>query len=260
MTRILPLLVLIGLWSCSKDEKCDDPLSLNPGISTTCQYVDSSQHALYFKFTGTWCPPCGSDGAIKMRNTLQANEGLIGMEIHYNDEMKSAIGYKFISQFAINEFPSFILNNDENVEVEEALNRIPQVGIFHEYKVQGDQLVVTGTAKALWTLPGPEYFIAIYLLEDGYVAPQYANDHTAHPEWEYRNQRYPEYIHNRIFRDEASGNAFGRLLHSGIWLKDQTVEFSTSIDIPEDVKGEVYPVTVIWQKENRRYSFLNAVK
>ncbi|MDX1684366.1 MAG: hypothetical protein R3275_03965 [Saprospiraceae bacterium] len=244
--------------SCQKEENCNMPGALNPGENADCVFADTVQHALFFKFTGTWCPPCGSEGAITMREALNAHPQAIGIEVHYNDEMKSAVGYKFISHFGIQEFPSFRVNNDEVSSLEEAFERESTIGIYHAHSVSEEVMKVSGSVRALVDLSGPEYHISVYLMEDGYVAPQYATDHSAYPEWTFRNQHYPEYIHKRILRGEAADHIFGRSLHSGAWLKGEVVKFESEIDIPPGVRGELYPVVVIWEKENRRYRFLNA--
>lgn len=260
MRLISWLLPLALLFSCSKDDQCGDPASLNYDRSEECVYADSTQHAIFFKFTGTWCPPCGSRAAVKMRNTLADNPGTIGIEVHYNDEMKSDVGYKFITHFGIGAFPRFRINNDEVFLLEHALEKTPEVGMHLEHRVKDEKIHVSGMAKALSDLEGPEYNIAIYLLEDGYVAPQYADDHSAFPEWEYRNGRYPNYIHKRILRAELSGNTFGRLLHTGSWNKGEILPFEAEMDIPEEIEGEVYVVAVIWRRENRMSHFVNAFR
>ena len=144
--RLLLSLCLALFVACSPETECTDPDSVNFGTSETCIYADTSQYALFFKFTGTWCPPCGSSGAVRMKKTLTSDPHIIGIEVHHQDEMTSAIGNKFISHFGINLFPSFRINNDER-SLSGALTRKADIGLHVAYKQSDEKLIVTSQIK-----------------------------------------------------------------------------------------------------------------
>ena len=96
-------------------------------------------------------------------------------------------------------------------------------------------------------------------MEDDRIAPQYATDHSAYPEWKYENGRYPEYRHTNILRDEATGLTFGTLFHQGPLSKSQSFTHRTELAFNESY-GVLYPLVVIWKKEQGIYSFVNARK
>jgi hypothetical protein len=193
-----------------------------------------------------------------MKETLASNERVIGIEVHHQDEMTSAIGNKFISHFSINSFPSFRVNNDKST-LTSTLTRKPEVGLYLSHKRSGNSLVIESYVKALMDLKASEYYIAVYIMEDGKVAPQYADDHSAYPNWTYENKRYPGYVHDNILRDEASNQTFGQLLHNGPMRKDLVFKHTVEIDISQEFI-DVYPLLVIWKRENREYTFVNALR
>ncbi len=251
-------LILAFLFNgCSKDQKCNDPTSVNYEEVDKCLYTDSSQHALYFKFTGTWCPPCGSSGAIKMRRDLDDNPRAIGIEVHYNDEMSNPISNKWVSHFGNTTFPSFYVNNDEG-SLSNALSAAAQVGMAIDYEIEGDDMLVSTYMKALQDIPEKDYYIAVYLLEDGYVSEQYATDHSAFPEWEFRNGRYPEYIHYRTLRSEAVGQIFGQAFYKGLWNDQEVRSFETKLNVPQGTTGTLYPVVGLWERIDRINHLVNA--
>ena len=248
------MLLILG---CTKDQKCDDPISVNYEESSTCLYVDSTQKALYFKFTGTWCPPCGASGAIKMRQDIKDNVGSIGVEVHYNDEMASDICNKFVSHFGNTTFPSFYVNNDEGA-LPTALSTAPIVGMVIDHSVSDNEMSISCYMKALDDIPDKEYYIAVYILEDGHIAEQYATDHSAFPALEYRNGRYPKYVHDRILRAEVSGNIFGQSFYKGVWHADETRSYEVKFDLPEGTTGVLYPVVGLWERSDRTNFLINA--
>lgn len=248
------------LFSCQKDSSCEDPTALNVDSSSDCIYADSSQSALYFKFTGTWCPPCGSGGAIKMKKNLQENPNLIGIEVHYNDKMSSDISNKWVTFHKVNRYPTFIVNEGSSVSIPGALSKKAAVGFYQTYEVSGASMKVVGKVKALEDLPEGTYEIATYLMEDGFVEPQYASDHSAHPEWTFENGQYPNYIHDNIIRAEANDYIFGRVLREGDWKKGEIIDYEVEMDVFASIRGDVYPVTVIWKNENGHREFVNAIR
>ena len=250
---------IIVCSSCVKDASCDDPASINFGASEACIFIDSTSHALLFKMTGTWCPPCGSWGAIEMKNRLSKYPSAIGIEVHFNDNMSSEVSNKWVSHFANIDFPEFYWNNDVS-SVDQLLTTKPRLGLAMSYEKKGGKMTVQTTVKALEASLSSDLFIAVYLLEDGVIENQYATDHSAHPEWEYRNGRYPNYVHDRVLRGEASNYIFGRSFRQDQWLKGEIVELHSELDLADEFGQDLYPVVAIWENNSGTFTLINALK
>lgn len=192
-----------------------------------------------------------------MRNALNMYPQLIGIEVHHQDEMTTPLGNKWVTYFANTNFPSFYVNTGD-VDIEEALTGQPEFGLVTSSDLGKSELEVKVWIEALKDLPARNVHLAIYLMEDGYVAPQYATNNSAHPEWEYRGGRYPEYIHNRVFRDEAHGHIFGASLSQSAWSKGDQLTYEVSLPFPEDFQGHLYPIAVLWENDKGHFTFLKA--
>jgi hypothetical protein len=255
--RILLVFALACLlFSCSKDESCNDPQSLNFGDSGDCEYVNSEQHALYFKFTATWCAPCGAWGAKRMKSDLEEHPTLLGLEAHVRDEMSNSIGDELYDHFGIRGVPTFKVNDNDNFRI---LDESPAVGLRTSFDIKGDIMTVNTDIQALDDLPSGEYRLAVYLVEDGHVTRQKASDHTAHPEWEYKNGSYPNYRFSNVLRQEASGSAFGSKLTTGPHDRGEVISRQDQITFDKKYKGDLYPVVALWKIESGKKVMVNAV-
>lgn len=192
-----------------------------------------------------------------MRRDLENNPGAIGIEVHYNDEMANNISNKLVSHFGNTTFPEFYVNNDEG-DLSAAVSGEPAIGMSIDFSTNDDEMSVSCFMKAFQDIPGKDYYLAFYLLEDGYIAEQYATDHSAFPEWEYRNGRYPDYIHRRILRAEAVDQIFGQAFFEGIWDEGEVKSFESNLSIPEGTTGTLYPVVCLWERKNRVNYLINA--
>lgn len=257
LIQFVVILFSLLVISCSKNDSCNDPNAINYDADGNCKYVDTTQRALYIKLTATWCPPCGSSGAIKMKETLKKYENAIGMEVHYNDAMSNNISNGLKNFLKSSALPAFF-SNTKRIPIQNALAQNLEAAFSLDWDRNDDAINLTTHVKAIEELKG-QYFLAAYLMEDGHVAAQKASNHSAHPEWEYKNGQYPKYIHTNILRGEATNSTFGTEVINGTLPKGDVLQHESKINAPYSPQAQIYPVVVLWKKVNGSYEVVNAI-
>jgi len=96
---------------------------------------------------------------------------------------------------------------------------------------------------------GSDLYLAIYLLEDGKVAPQQVAG----------TGEVSDFVHNHILRTEANGSAFGVPISftDGNNLTEVNANLAPSTIWTHE---NLYPVAVIWKMNGNNYEFVNFAK
>ena len=89
-----------------------------------------------------------------------------------------------------------------------------------------------------------EYFLAVYVLEDGQVAEQSIQGAPSDP----------NFVHNHVLRAEASNLGFGKAITTN--GDGYFEEFDISLN-SSWVAANCYPVAVIWKSNGATYDFIN---
>ncbi len=234
----------------------------------SCQYAEEKQNALFVEVTGSWCPPCGSNGG-PFFNSVNANYGddLIALAVHVPSQYASdpmqvdQIWNDFLSTvFSVSGVPSFFINHEQlgyNTQMS-------QVETIIDGKISSDPLMATGFRTTLdgseFTIDykvqifqevDAEYYLAFYAVEDGIPATGVYSQASGAAGYE----------HNHTVIAPTS-NTWGEVLLDGEAEPGEILEGQTSLSVNahNDINN-VHIVSVIWEKKSYvNYQYVNANK
>jgi len=257
------MLVMVASFSSCRKKGCTDPnsLSYNPEAKKddgSCTTPTALKKALIFKQTATWCPPCGDYGTTLSHDITSSFPNCQVIAIHGDMAMETTVGDAIMDALESAGWPHFYtgtvsqpnsyssISSSVNTELAEAV----EVSMAMEKSTNGSTINVRVQSQWLGSTSG-EYFLALYVLEDGIVEPQlvYINDSTTITD--------NSFVHDHVLRGEASGAAFGKAIT--INGEGNLEEF----DIPlgsSMVPANCYPVAVMWKKNGADYDFINLIK
>jgi hypothetical protein len=220
------------------------------------QSTSQSQKTLLTKRTATWCPNCGTWGwdMAKGLEELQ-NENAILIRAHYSGTLESQASIDITENFEANYQPEFFINEErQNVGsstwssklslFDEMIDANAQdeanVSIRISSTYLEDKITADVTMKVMKAIQG-EYFLGVYLLEDGVVANQASQGQEA--------------IHNGVLRMSFTEGSFGNLVVENNAEPNFESKFSETIEVEgEAVMDRNFKVLVIvWKKVGQKY-------
>ena len=222
----------------------------------SCVYLDNTKRSLVFKATATWCTYCGEWGAEYVNNIYADFSGDAEViALHSNDDFSVDIGYNFLSTLNPSGVPSFYLGlnpmgnagygNVSNLITSE-LSNPSQVSMAVTYTVENGEMNIKVLSQLENQFAGDNCYLAMYVMEDGQVAPQEVNG----------TGTVSNFVHNHILRSEANGSTFGVPISfiNGINNMEITTPLvSNSIWTHENL----YVIAVIWKQNGNSYDFIN---
>lgn len=264
------LAVIMAISSCKKEENKGD--GVEPGANIT---VQQKNLALVQKHTGSLCGPCGSWGWAAFDEIMTTNAGNAAFVSAFSENFVAEL---FITQTATEEdnawgvsgYPTFTANGvaqldrpngsvnvtSEKAKVKAAVDAhiaapvVANTGFTTA--VSGDQFVIE-TKTNFFAEGNGDYFVAVYVLEDGIVGKQ-----SGHPQT-------PNVTHHHVLRGaatlsgRASAKTFGEKIASGTVAAGTSVYKKFIFDVGEGHNTSNYEVvTVIWKKNGTKYAFVNA--
>ena len=116
---------------------------------------------------------------------------------------------------------------------------------FH-FSTSGSSMSVKVAAQKDESTSG-EYYLAVYVLEDGMVAPQKIGTSAS-------NIEDDNFVHDHVLRAEASNAGFGKAI---TFTGDVIEEDFTILLDGSWVTANCYPVAVVWRKNGSTYDFVN---
>ncbi len=258
-----------GLVSCSKSDGSstnNNNNTTNPPVNPTIEYVQVNKE-LVMDITGTWCPPCGSYGIPGFNRAVEiSNNNMIPMSVHSGDVLSCATGDELMkyAPFTSNSVPRITMGNgllfpagvysDTNATagkiisalVDSAAGDVIVGTTISNLKTADAKLTFDVNSKFFLDTKG-DYYMAVYILEDGIVSPQNKADGTIKK----------DQVHNHVLRGSAS-KTFGDSLATGSITAKKEIKKSYSVTIPTAWKAANLQVAaVVWSKVGTKYYFVN---
>jgi hypothetical protein len=229
--------------------------SLTIGFS---QDVPEVQQSLITKITATWCPNCGGWGWTFFENIYEDNaDKALLIAAHYSGELQTSVSSDFADNFNISYQPFFILGNEnQNVnsgnvsakrtEIKNAVDNnyttSPLVNAGLTVFKNGNTLNVQTKTRFFQDASG-EYYLGVYVIEDGVVEEQVGQGDDA--------------VHKKVMRASMSDSSFGELISSGSVSTGAEFTKDYSIDIIGWNENNLEIATILWKKEGDTYIFVN---
>ena len=281
--------ILISVFSSCSKEGCTDPIAENydadakkddgscefimgcmdensiayNSLATkddgSCVYPDNIKRSLVLKATGTWCPPCGDWGAEYVDNIY--NDFLGSAEVialHSNDDFSVDIGINFLSILNNSAVPSFYLGlnpmgnsgygNVSNL-ISTELSSTNQVSMAVSHSVSDGSMTIKVKSVLENQFFGDNCNLAIYLMEDGQIAPQEVSGIGT----------VTDYVHSHILRSEANGSTFGVPIS---FTNGENITEVSTVLAPSSIWNHenLYVVAVIWHQNGSTYDFINLAR
>ena len=249
MKKLFLLLAGIALImnACKKDDDNKDDEDKFASITVT-----ADQEAFVLLSTATWCPHCADWAIPAFEDALTGQDGIDaskvnGFSLHYSgsdplfkqmaDDIKSDLGVggtpglwiDFDSQYS--NIPTSWKNA---IKSRQAGTNAP-CGVALKVEKNGNSATIYAKVRFFTPTTG-NYNIAVYVVESGLVAQQSTPSGSD-----------PNYVHNYVLRDEATGgNTYGSLLFNGSSadVYQVTVNYTAS---PEINMNNVKFVAVIYE-------------
>lgn len=163
------------------------------------------QWAIVYNYTGSWCQYCGKWGVGAMRDAVNVGN-TVGLVLKVGSDpqaINTTLLNSFLSDRKYSGVPAlFVGNLIKDVQTGAAnrcrmdLNQPCTVGIDMAQEIDGNLMKVYVKTKNFVEIPNiKDYYIAVYLLEDGLHYPQNGSS-EADP------------VHNFVLRSTASGNDY----------------------------------------------------
>ena len=238
---LLPICLFFGLFSLSAQE------------------VPEVQKTLVSKISADWCTPCGTWGWDFFHDLIEDNdEQAVLMAVHHSGGLETPTSDAFATNFNIFGQPRFFLVNADQLvssgnsalkraEIKTAIEAgaaiSPLANAVLIATLDGDQLMVNTKTRFFQNAEG-EYYIGVYIIDDGYVGFQATRGNNAE--------------HERVLRVGLSDNHFGELIMNGSIASGQEFDhsFSTTLDSNWDTE-KLEVAIIIWEKEGNTYNFIN---
>jgi hypothetical protein len=242
-------------------ETYDDTLKTAPDFN-----LIEINKPVFFDYTSTGCPGCGSWGAPTFeRLAAELGDEIVPMAIHikYGDPMiteaseaiaANRIGQRYTPQLWVNNSNGTVLNGNRidgagsekklREDITAYQDQQVQIAIGVSTVINKNTLTVRYKTKAITELYG-DYYLGLYILEDGIL---YAQSNAATNPFE----------HNYVLRTSNNGG-FGNLIAiSDLGLNNELDEtFDFEIDASWD-KNNLSATAIIWKKNGNNYVAINA--
>jgi len=227
--------------------------------SLFAQEVPEVQKTLVTKVTATWCPNCGSWGWDYFEYAIEDNsDKAIFVGAHHSGGLESAAGSDFSSNFQAPYQPYFYAGNADmdvtngnttakRTELQEIINAnaemAPVANIGFAANLTGEFLTIEAKAKFFQEATG-DYYMAVYILEDGIVHNQSSNSTMA--------------VHPFVMRTSLTDSSFGSSMMNGTIAADTEFDESFSLQLnPNWNKENLVLIGVVWEKVEDTYQFVN---
>lgn len=235
-------------------------------VNLTSQVVTDKQITLITKKTAAWCPYCGTYGWQFTSQLITAAQGkdAILWNVHHSGDLMTPTSKALADNFGGFSQPLIFVNTDEQdldlsasnvaATVDEAIASIDLwsslgaiVGMGSTATLQGDDLTVNSKVKFYDTAESGEYYIGMYIVQKNRVAYQESLGSNA--------------VHHSLLTNSVLPTPFGtKVADAPIALGE---EFTLSGNLNNLVLhngklADTKVVTIIWNKFNNRYNFVNA--
>lgn len=221
------------------------------------------------KTTATWCGPCGQWGWELFDEIITDNKPKAILMGTYGDEASDLFNQTagdFYDDFCSGAgWPAFAVNganrtaysssggiytsttrNNCKMVSDSFAATTPLASTGYTYKITGNTLTVNTKTK-FWQATSGNYFVGVYVIEDGVMNTQAGQSGTV--------------AHHYVLRGSISaGASFGVSIVNGSVTSGQTYDKSFTYTLPANWnKSKLQVVTMIWKKSSGPgYDFINA--
>lgn len=225
-------------------------------LSAFSQSTSASQKTLITKRTATWCPNCGTWGWDLAKGIEELNNpNAILIRAHYSGDLESQVADDITKNFNALYQPEFYINEDRQSvgstnwssmiagfesTINENAGKEANVSFSLLSTVNEDTISTDVTVEVLNNVSG-EYYLALYLLEDGVIANQASLG--------------AETTHNSILRRSLSGESFGSQIFNGAADAGSSASTSQTLYLDGESLGNrnFRVLAIVWKKEGDSY-------
>lgn len=267
-------LIALSFASCAETpteakKGCTNPDAVNYDSEASienggCVTIQQKQYSLFFKYTATWCGPCGDWGGPAFEQTTAANHGkILAFTIQCNDDFETASNLDmytaFSARFPYSGTPNFQVNNvglntNNGGMYSEVATRnamAPEAGIGIHYTIgagtNSGKLNINTYVKFFQNVTG-EYFAGVYILHKSIVKSQNTNAGMQ-----------ADYLHHHVMMSHVT-NVFGDAAASGNTKSGTVVNLKYVFpytNIPDLDITEMEVVGIIWKKNGTTFDIVN---
>ncbi len=227
------------------------------------QDAPETQSSLITKISATWCGPCGSWGWDMFHDLIEDNEEKATlMAVHHSGVLETPTSNALANNFMITGQPQFYLGNVNQsvssstaatkreaiqVAVDEAAGQAPIVntGLLPLY-YSDDNLIEVTTKTEFFQDANANYYLGVYLVNDGYVGFQQNQGTSAE--------------HEKVLVTAFTPSHFGGELTTGAVTDGTIIEGTYSIPFNEQEwdLSRLEVVAIIWSESNGTFTYVNS--
>ncbi|KAA5536414.1 Omp28-related outer membrane protein [Taibaiella lutea] len=235
-------------------------LCVSASATLFAQVPDMKSRSVVFKFTETWCGPCGEWGWELAEDII----GDLGDKGYYIGVMGSSTPATmdancydaFESNFPITGYPTFMVNNTDGgfilSSVQNVYNPVyttaPVVSPAGVYTIANNKITLNTKTK-FWSNTTGDYYVAAYVVEDSVLATQ--------------NGQTGMVGHHHILRGSMNTDLspWGQNLVNGSVNANAEYTKAFTMDIAQGwVANKLEVYVIIYKKEGTTYKVVNAKK
>ena len=245
---LLIVLLVFGLVSCDKIE----PPYMNEIDNHNDDDTEVVRKILLEEFTGHLCPNCPAGKEVSEELKGIYGNRIVVMSIHtgifarpipdgFENDYRTAEGGAIATAFGVNQYPVGMVNRknfDGSVvlspsawgsAVAEIIEEEPplRIQIQNSYNSSNRYLEVSLNTTILIEQEG-QYFLSVFLLEDGMISPQKTDNETDYPDG-----IIYDYEHNNVLRAAINSTWGEKLTDEGL-MSGETYSKTYSINIDAD--------------------------
>ncbi len=271
----LASVVALSLASCAEivpggtTKGCTNPAAANydPDASTdngACVVINEAQYSLFYKYTATWCGPCGDWGGPAFEAMVDANPGrILAFTLQASDDFSTARNTEvfdaFEAKWPYSGTPNFQCNNvilgtnvgGAQAEINTRNAVAPDAGVGIHYSIgagtNAGKLNINVYTKFFKDVSG-EYFTGVYILHKEIVKNQNVD-----------GTYDPNYVHHHVMMDHVTP-VWGDAITTGNTAKG-TVKHLGYVypytDIPDLNLAKMEVVAIVWKKNGTTFDLIN---
>ncbi len=228
-------------------------------LNINAQQVPEVQQSLITKVTANWCSLCGTWGWTFYEDILADNDDkAVILTAHHSGDLTSGVGASFQTNFETNSQPRFIVGNQDQAVISSSIEAkrtqikdlvdanyasSPVANTGMDSHLDGNTLSIATKTRFFQATSG-EYYLGLYILEDGVMASQSGFD--------------DDIAHHSVLRSSFSPDHFGQLIAIGEINTGMEIENTFTINLdPMWNTSNIEVVAIIWKKEGETYQFVN---
>jgi len=264
----------VALFSCAEQptgstKGCTNPAAVNydPDAGQDnggCVVIPESQYSLFYKYTATWCGPCGGWGGPAFEEICTAQNGsMLAFTLQSSDDFSTPRNTEIFDAFAAKwpygGTPNFQCNNailgtsytGATSEIATKNATEPDAGIGIHWSIGGGanagKFNINVYTKFFKQVSG-EYFAGVYILHKSIVKNQNVD-----------GTYDPNYIHHHVMMDHVT-SVFGDPIAAGDIAAGSVKSLSfvyPYTEIPDLNLAKVEIVGIIWKKNGATFDLVN---